>query len=70
MRSHRPGSIRAPRDHINMSMLQSTVSGIPLIVDLCTRMSDPFSFMWFAGPLTMASSKVLAEDSSCFGVLQ
>ena len=32
---------RAPKNHINIRILQTIVSGIPLVLGLRTRMSDP-----------------------------
>ena len=42
---------RAPRDHIKMRILQSMVSGIPLILGLGTRVSDPCVSVVFWGPM-------------------
>ena len=33
---------RAPEDHINIRILQTLLSGIPLILGLGTRMSAPY----------------------------
>ena len=46
---------KGPKDHINIRILQTRVSGIPLILGLGTEMSDPM-FMWSFGPLKTASS--------------
>ena len=42
--------VRGPKDHINISILQTTISGIPLILGLETEYAI-FMFMWSFGPL-------------------
>ena len=41
---------RAPRDHRNMRILQAMVAGIPLILSLGTRISDPYGYVEFGAP--------------------
>ena len=41
-----PG-FRAPKDYINIRILRTMVSGIPLILGLGTRMSDPCVYVVF-----------------------
>ena len=36
---------RAPEDHVNKRILQTTISGISLVLGLGTRMMDPFMFV-------------------------
>ena len=42
--------VRGPKDHINIRILQTMISGIPLILSLGTRMSDRYVYVAF-GPL-------------------
>ena len=42
--------IRAVRDHINIRILQTMVSGFPLLWGLGTRMSDPCVYVVFWAP--------------------
>ena len=42
--------IRDPKDHINIRILQNRISGIPLILSLRTRMSDPCVHVVFWAP--------------------
>ena len=44
-------SVRAPRDDINIKILQSMISGIPLIVGLRTRMRDSYVYAVFEIPI-------------------
>ena len=37
----RPTSIRGPKDHTNIRILEAMISGIPLMLGLRTRMPDP-----------------------------
>ena len=41
---------RAPKDHINIRILPTMVSGIPLVLGLGTRMSDPYVYVAFWAP--------------------
>ena len=36
---------RGPTDHINTRILQTMVSGIPLLLGLGTRISDPYVYV-------------------------
>ena len=47
--------IRGPKDHINIRILQTMISGIPLMLGLGTRMSDAhvFAVCWAVGPIEM-----------------
>ena len=36
------GFIRGPKDHIDLGILQTMISGLPLMLGLGTRMSDPY----------------------------
>ena len=40
-------SLNGPRDHINIRILQITVSGIPLVLGLGTRRQDPCVYTVF-----------------------
>ena len=40
-RENGAGNNRPPNDHINTRILQTMISGIPLVLDLGTRMRDP-----------------------------
>ena len=42
--------LRAPRDHINTRLLRSTVSSIPLVLGLFTRIQDPYVYVVWKGP--------------------
>ena len=41
---------RAPKDHIKARILQTVISGIPLMLSLGTRMSDPYLYVVFWAP--------------------
>ena len=41
--------ITGPKDNINIRILQNMVAGIPLVLGLGTRMSDPYGLL---GPYT------------------
>ena len=41
---------RGPKDHINIRILQTMISGIPLILGLGTRMSDPYVYVVLWAP--------------------
>ena len=45
--SSRCADSRAPKDHINIRILLTTVSGIPLVLGLGTRMSKPYVYVDF-----------------------
>ena len=45
---------RAAKDHINIRILQTMIPGVPLILGLGTRMSDPYVCVVF-GPLVQAA---------------
>ena len=42
--------IRGPEEHINIRILQTMISSIPLIFGLSTRMSDPYVYVVFWAP--------------------
>ena len=48
-------TIRGPKDHISIRILQTMMFCIPLILGLGARMSDPWSF----GPLTMEAPTIV-----------
>ena len=41
----------APQDHINIRILQTMISAIPLILGLETKMSDPYVYVVFWAPM-------------------
>ena len=41
---------RGPKDYINIRILQTMISGIPLILGLGTRMSDPYVYVVLWAP--------------------
>ena len=45
---------RAPKDHINIRILQTMISGFPLKLGLGTRMSDPCVYVVFWAPKVSA----------------
>ena len=49
---------RAPNDHMNIRILHTMSSGIPPILGLGTRMSDPYVYV----PLGEATSKARREE--------
>ena len=55
--SDRMGADRAQRDHlgVNIRILQNSIFGLPLILGLRTRMSDPCGLMWSFGLLAESS---------------
>ena len=44
------GGFRAPKDQTNIRILQTVISGIPLILGLGTKMSDPYVYVVFWAP--------------------
>ena len=42
---------RGPKDHINIRTLQTLISGIPLILGLGTRVSDPYVYVVSWAPI-------------------
>ena len=42
---------KAPKDHINIRILQIMISGIPLILGLGTRMSCPYVYVVLWAPI-------------------
>ena len=45
--------LRGPTDHIDIRILQTMVSGIPLVFGLGATMQDPLS-TWSSGPLSFS----------------
>ena len=56
--SFKPGTVdfllvcilRDPTDHLNIRILQNCISGIPLVLNLGTGMSDPYVYVVFWAP--------------------
>ena len=42
---------RGPKDHISIRILQKMVSGMPLMLGLGARMSDPYVYVVFWAPI-------------------
>ena len=58
--------IRATRDHLNTRIPQTLVSGIPLILGLGTRMSDPDGKCGLLGPLQLTvNTKSTTHGPAC-----
>ena len=58
------GLIRGPKDHINIRILQTMISGIPLVLGLGTRMSDPYVYLVLWGPINLSLGKTRGREAT------